>query len=184
MENRSEQLPDGISTVAAATAGSPSALLAGVAGLSRDELRFVWEQLAQAQRHADDLLNARLQGFVVSTSVLMAAFSQFRDKQYSFIAEAICIFGMVLAYVMYRALTPTARLSRWCIDVLRELDALVFPKNLRPYVIRDRLDQQVFGPKGAVLELTARTFPLAAIVLWIVLAMLYLAANYWFKIPL
>ncbi len=39
--------------------------VAGLADLPRDELCFVWEQLAQAQRHADDLLNARLQGFVV-----------------------------------------------------------------------------------------------------------------------
>ncbi len=71
--------------------------VAGLADLPRDELCFVWEQLAQAQRHADDLLNARLQGFVVGTSVLMAAFSQFRDKQYTYIAMAICIFGMVFS---------------------------------------------------------------------------------------
>lgn len=153
-----------------------------VQGLSREELRFVWEELAQAQRHADNLLNARLQGFIIGTSVLMAAFSQFRDRQYTFVAEAICVFGMVLAYVMHHALSPTARMSRWCIDVLQELDGLVFPEGLGPYATRRRLDEQTFGPRGAVLELTARAFPVATFVLWCVLGVLYLAANGWLKV--
>jgi hypothetical protein len=127
-------------------------------------------------------LNARLQGFIIGTSVLMAAFSQFRDRQYTLIAEAICVFGMILAYVMSRALGPTARMSRWCIDVLRELDGLVFPKGLGPYAIRHQLDEQAFGPRGAVLELTAHAFPLATFILWCVLGVLYLAANHWLKI--
>jgi len=160
---------------------SPPPLLGGLTALSRDELRFVWQELAQTQRHADDLLNARLQGFIVATSVLMAAFSQFRDKQYTPIAEAICVFGIVLAYMMSRALSPTARLSRWCIDVLRQLDPLLFPNGVQPYVMRDRIDEQFFGARGAVLELTAHAFPRAIFALWIILGVLYLAANYWFK---
>ncbi len=159
-----------------------SSPLAGLTDLSRDELRFVWEHLAQAQRHADDLLNARIQGFVVGTSVLMAAFSQFRDKQYTYIAVAICAVGMVFSYVMHHALGPTAKMSRWYIEVLKEIDVLVFPKDLGPYAIRRRLDEQAFGQKGAVLELTAHAVPIATMVIWIILGVLYFAANFWVKI--
>jgi hypothetical protein len=87
-----------------------------------------------------------------------------------------------LSFVWDRALDPTAKMSRWYIDVLQQLDGLVFPDDLGPYAERQRLDEQTFGRKGAVLELTAHTFPLATGILWIALGGLYLAANYWFKI--
>jgi hypothetical protein len=65
---------------------------------------------------------------------------------------------MAFSYVMHRTLGPTARMSRWYIEVLRQLDPLVFPQDLGPYDARRRLDEQA------------------------VLGVLYFAANYWLKI--
>jgi hypothetical protein len=45
----------------------------------RKQVLSAWEQLTELHRHEDKLLNNRLQTFVVSTAVLVAAFSQFRD---------------------------------------------------------------------------------------------------------
>jgi len=95
---------------------------------AREEWTRFWERLVAAQRHEDNLLNSRLQSFIVGTALLMAAVAQFRDDQYLPVAVAVCLAGFVLSGASFRILGRTARTIEWYIDALVRLDVLLYPE--------------------------------------------------------
>lgn len=137
----------------------------------RTDLLSFWERIAARERHEDNLLNARLQGFVLGTSLLLAGLSQFRDPGFRLVASLICIAGAAFSLLMLRALHRTARATEWYLAVLASLDRVLFPENQQPYWTRRRLTNQPRRyPMTALLSVW---IPGSAVMLWIVLLHLF-----------
>jgi hypothetical protein len=126
-----------------------------------------WEQLSELHRHEDKLLTNRLQTFVVSTAVLVAAFAQFRDPDLKslLIRVLIAVVGFSLALVTLYVLWRTARASEWYLGVLLEFDQLLFPPELQPYS-RRRREMPLRTPLNRIQGLW---IPAAVAVVWLVL---------------
>jgi hypothetical protein len=133
----------------------------------RKQVLSAWEQLTELHRHEDKLLNNRLQTFVVSTAVLVAAFSQFRDPELKslLIRVLISVVGFSLALVTLYVLWRTSRTIEWYLGMLLELDQLLFPAELQPYS-RRRREMPLRTPLSRILGLW---IPAAVAVVWLVL---------------
>ncbi len=134
----------------------------------RQQVFSAWEQLTELHRHEDKLLNSRLQTFVVSTAVLVAAFSQFRepDLKSLLIRVLIAIVGLSHSLIIMYVLWRTSRAIEWYLGVLLELDELLFPVELQPYS-RRRREMPLRTPLSRILGLW---IPLAVAIVWLVLA--------------
>lgn len=133
----------------------------------RKHLFFCWEQFAELHRHEDSLLNSRLQTFVVSTAVLVTAFSQFHETELRslMIRVLISVVGFSLAVTTLYVLWRTSRAIEWYVGRLVELDELLFTPELQPYA-RRRREMPLRTPLSRILGLW---IPAAVAILWIVL---------------
>jgi hypothetical protein len=133
----------------------------------RNQVLSAWQQLSELHRHEDKLLNTRLQTFVVSTAVLVAAFSQFRDPDLKslLIRVLISIVGFSLALITLYVLWRTSHAIEWYLGVLREIDQVLFPAELQPYSRRCR-EMPLRTPLNRVLGLW---IPGAVAIVWLVL---------------
>jgi hypothetical protein len=136
-------------------------------GEGRRQLTKYREELAELHRHEDTLLNSRLQTFVVSTAVLVTAFSQFREPDLHSLVIRILVsaVGLSLALVSLYILWRTSRAIQWYLARLVELDRLLLPAELQPYAGRQR-EMPVRTPVSAVLGLWV---PAAVALMWVVL---------------
>ena len=132
----------------------------------RRQVLSAWEQLSELHRHEDKLLTNRLQSFVVSTAVLVAAFSQFHepDLKSLLIRVLIALVGFSLALVTLYVLWRTSRASEWYLGMLLELDQVLFPPELQPYSRRRRE-----MPQRTPLNRFQVGIPAAVAVVWLVL---------------
>jgi len=139
----------------------------------RTHVLSAWEQLAELHRHEDTLLSNRLQTFVVSTAVLVAAFSQFRepDVKSLWIRVLIAVVGFSLALVTYYVLWRTSHAIDWYLGVLRELDQVLFPPELQPYSRR----KQEMPQRIPLNRLQGLWIPAAVAVVWLILVALTFA---------
>jgi hypothetical protein len=133
----------------------------------RKQVLSAWEQLNELHRHEDKLLNSRLQTFVVSTAVLVAAFSQFREPELRslLIRVLVAVVGFSLALVTLYVLWRTSRAIEWYLGRLLELDQLLFPAELQPYS-RRRREMPLRTPLSRILGLW---IPAAVAIVWLVL---------------
>jgi hypothetical protein len=133
----------------------------------RAQVLSAWQQLTQLHQHEDKLLNSRLQTFVVSTAVLVAAFSQFHepDLKSLMIRVLVAVVGFSLALVTLYVLWRTSRAIEWYLDMLLELDQLLFPAELQPYS-RRRREMPLRTPLSRILGLW---IPAAVAIVWLVL---------------
>ena len=133
----------------------------------RNQVLSSWEQLNELHRHEDKLLNNRLQTFVVSTAVLVAAFSQFHepDLKSLLIRVLISVVGFSLALATLYVLWRTSRAIEWYLGMLLELDQLLFPAELQPYS-RRRREMPLRTPLSRILGLW---IPAAVAIVWLVL---------------
>src|SRR5713101_7247154 len=81
--------------------------------LEREGLLKFWTAITELHHHEDKLLNNRLQGFLISTSFLLAALSQFREVRFVIVQILICIFGIGLSCAMESVLRRTATAIEW-----------------------------------------------------------------------
>ncbi len=142
----------------------------------RKEWLDFWERMVGFHRHEDGLLNARFQAFAVATAFMMAATSQFREKQFLYVAWALCIAGLALAAVAYRILGRTARTIEWYLDALGRLDRVLFPSNQQLYAARTRHlgELQTRGrPSLPPVSVILGTWvPAGVAVMWVAVALL------------
>jgi hypothetical protein len=133
----------------------------------RAQVLSAWQQVAELHRHEDRLLNNRLQTFLVSTTVLVAAFSQFHEPELKslLIRVLISVVGFSLALVTLYVLWRTLRAIEWYLGMLGELDQLLFPPELQPYS-RRRREMPLRTPLNRIQGLW---IPAAVAILWLVL---------------
>jgi protein-S-isoprenylcysteine O-methyltransferase Ste14 len=148
---------------------SPSPELRGLLQTEegRGQVLAAWKELSELHRHEDTLLTNRLQAFVVSTAVLVTAFSQFRDADLRSLSirVLIAVVGFSLSLVTLYVLWRTSRASEWYLGVLLEFDQLLFPPELQPYS-RRRLEMPLRIPLNRIQGLW---IPAAVAVVWLVL---------------
>lgn len=134
---------------------------------SRKSLDDFRKELINVHRHEDSLLNSRLQGFLVASSLLAAAFSQFRDP--GFVREALflSVVGIALSATLCYVLWRTAVAVQWYIATIQKLEVILFPEKQRPYETRRRLRLTASSvPVSAILGVYV---PAASLVFWIVM---------------
>jgi hypothetical protein len=133
----------------------------------RTQVLSAWQQVAELHRHEDRLLNNRLQTFLVSTAVLVAAFSQFHEPELKslLIRVLISLVGFSLALVTLYVLWRTLRAIEWYLGMLLELDQLLFPPELQPYS-RRRREMPLRTPLNRIQGLW---IPAAVAIVWLVL---------------
>jgi hypothetical protein len=133
----------------------------------RQQVLSAWQQLAELHRHEDKLLSNRLQTFVVSTAVLVTAFSQFRDPDLKsqLIRVVIGLVGFSLALVTLYVMWRTIHVSEWYLGMLRDLDQFLFPPELQPYSRRKR-EMPLRTPLN---QIQGVWIPAAVAVVWLVL---------------
>jgi hypothetical protein len=132
----------------------------------RKGLLEFWERIGVLHRHEDTLLNNRLQIFLITTSLLLAAFSQFRETRYVVVQFLIAIGGFLLSCVMRHILGRTSRAIEWYIQTLCDLDLVIFPENQQPYLTRRR--EMASHRRGApVTKYLAFRLPEGVAVLWV-----------------
>jgi hypothetical protein len=133
----------------------------------RAQVLSAWQQLAELHQHEDRLLNNRLQTFLVSTAVLVAAFSQFHEPELKslLIRVLISLVGFSLALVTLYVLWRTLRAIEWYLGMLLELDQLLFPPELQPYS-RRRREMPLRTPLNRIQGLW---IPAAVAIVWLVL---------------
>jgi len=107
--------------------------------LEREGLLKFWTLITEQLRHEDNLFDNRVQGFLISTSFLLAAFSQFREVKFIIVQALICVSGIGLALVVETVLKRTATSIEWFLKTLYRLDVLLFPDNQQPHATRRRL---------------------------------------------
>jgi hypothetical protein len=152
----------------------PSAALEGMQSASpteRPKLLEFWQQLTQLHRHEDNLLNSRLQAFLVTTAFLVGAFSQFRDMSgfATIMRTLIAIFGAVLAWIMRGVLIRTSTAIEWYRERLTFLDGLLFAEWLQPYGTRQKEKQS--APKSHLSRTLSSSIPTMVVSLWILLGL-------------
>ncbi len=143
----------------------------------REKLQQMWETTSSLHRHEDTLLNNRLQGFLVTTAFLLAAFSQFRESQYWKLQCVVGLFGFCFAIMMMYVLFHTAEVIEWYRIVLVRLDGLLFDENLQPYrarrLIQGSINQYTGIPvKRPVTAYLSIDIPALVCLLWVVLTTL------------
>lgn len=134
---------------------------------ARANLAELHEKLSEMHRHEDDLLNSRFQGFLVATSLLAAAFSQFRDPHYLIESVFIAIVGAVLSLTIVRVLRRTSVAIEWYIATLCNIERSIWPDNQRPYDTRRVLRKSSCrAPISAILGVY---IPSAVALFWVVM---------------
>src|SRR6266446_4923595 len=86
------------------------------------QLRFFWRELARLHNDENSLLNSRVQFFLITTSLLLAAFSQFRDNTYFELRVLFCLGALAFTIGSWIVLLRTARAVQWYSAVLTMLD--------------------------------------------------------------
>ena len=133
----------------------------------RQDLERLRGELAAMHRHEDTLLNSRLQGFLVATSLLVAAYSQFREPRFAPVAIVVAGTGLLLAALTEYILRRTARAIEWYIRTLRNLErALYQDSDRRPYDTRRNRTPRHRVRISAIL---AVALPRGALLLWLIL---------------
>lgn len=143
--------------------------------ISQKDLEPFWRQIVDLQRHEDNLLNYRLQGLLVSTSFLVAAFAQFQAPSAGVsIRLGICLFGLIFALIMSQVLRRSALAIEWYLAVLLELEKILYREELQPYRGRrirvGRLSPEDRPRKVPVMSWLGIWLPAATIGLWMFLA--------------
>jgi hypothetical protein len=100
-----------------------------------DLLRF-WEATSRLHHHEDVLFNSRLQVFLITTSFLLAAFSQFKDAKFFPLQVGMALLGMAWSSIALVVLRRTATAIQWYLLVLRRLEVVLFSEDRRPYQTR------------------------------------------------
>src|SRR6266853_4590645 len=141
----------------------------------KPKLLKLWNEIALLQRHEDSLFNSRLQGFLVATSFLVAAFSQFKDTTpaHEHFRLSLVAFGFFLSLIMAHVLRRTAKAIEWYLASLNRLDKALYDDNCQPYRLR-RIRQGTISSenriqKPPVLFWLAICVPWAVTFLWVAL---------------
>jgi hypothetical protein len=149
----------------------------------RSAIEAFRSELVAVLRHEDTLLNHRLQGFLVATAFLLAAFAQFRDTS-CVLAGFVGVGGLVLAVTMLNVLRRSARAVQWNITVVRYVESKLYPENMRPNETRKLLEHRANtrrNPKTAIptpiTSLLGVGIPSGAVILWGVLLLWLLAHS-------
>ena len=149
----------------------------------RTQMMNFWREIADLERHEDTLLNNRMQGFLIVTSLLLAAFSQFREKIFFWYALAVATAGIVISLVAFHLLRRTAELIQWYLGALLRLDEQLFSKDLQPYLTQ-RISRGVVvkGNGGKVTRPPASAvqgvwLPLIVLGVWFFLALTLLVTR-------
>lgn len=100
-----------------------------------DLLRF-WEATSKLHHHEDVLFNSRLQVFLITTSFLLAAFSQFKDAKFFPLQVGLALLGLGWSLIALVVLRRTATGIQWYLRVLRRLEVVLFSEDRRPYQTR------------------------------------------------
>jgi hypothetical protein len=141
----------------------------------RPQLEKFWERIAELQKHEDTLFNSRLQGFLLTTSFLLAAFAQFKDGEAFAAARiAFCLFALMISIFARRVLRRTVVAIQWYLRVLVDLDEALFSANMGPYRTRRLLTKgleptksvPVIRPVSTILGLWV---PSSVVILWVFL---------------
>ena len=129
----------------------------------------LWSIYGDLQRHEDHVFQNRLQVFLITTSVLLATFSQFRETSYEFIQKVIGFSGLTFSLTMLYVLWRTGITVRWFQRILRKLDGVLFPKNQQPYEIRKQaLTWRCWEPPP-INFILGIGLPAAVAVVWVIL---------------
>ena len=132
----------------------------------REALERFRSELAAMHRHEDTLLNNRLQGFLVATSLLVAAYAQFKEPKYAPLAVAISFVGICLAAITEHVLRRTARAIEWYIRTIRAVEQVLYSEDLRPYSTRRNRTPRHPIHISAILGVG---LPLGSLALWLFL---------------
>ncbi len=140
-------------------------------------LTVFWKELGTLHRHEDSLFNSRIQTFLLATSFLLAAFSQFREPAYARVQLLLGASGIGLSIVFLIVLGRTACTIEWYIEVLNRLDEVLFPGDQQPY----RTRRTRTGKRGTLEGRTVKV-PVSAIlglVLPVSVILVWCLLSYW-----
>ena len=147
-----------------ATSGFPT-FESPVTDAERREMDAFPAELVLVHRHEGTLLNNRLQGFIVATSLLVAAYAQFREPRYLPAAIVVCAAALALSAITEHILGRTSRAIEWHITVIRDLERALTPnENMRPYDTRRTMTRR---HSLGVSRILGRGLPRGTLLMWI-----------------
>lgn len=118
--------------------------------------------LVEIHRHEDELLNSRLEAYLLAAAIVAAGYTQVYPAQ-SALALLFSVAGFFLSCVMFSVLRRTAKAIQWNIAVVVAIERLLYPSDLRvkrPYSRRREGREPrrpASGILGAVLPFSGAT---------------------------
>jgi hypothetical protein len=101
-----------------------------------ESLRSSMKAMIERHRHEDNMLNSRLQAFLVTTAFLIGAFAQFRDPEYWPLRLVVALAGGGFGLMMLGVLTRTAeRIGDYKVYICEVEKVVIGNQRLSPYSI-------------------------------------------------
>jgi len=142
-----------------------------VTPVEKQQITSFWRELTRLHADENSLLNSRVQMFLVFSSLLFAAFSQFRDDKFFGFRMIFCLGAVAFTIGSWIVLFRTARNLRWHSIVLSRLDPFLFPhQDMRPYETVRRYTGRA-EPRALIPVATWLSFilPMFCTVIWLAL---------------